>query len=283
MSYFNLVEDFILEKEVNNASPSTITYYNQSLGKFGEFLKGREITQKVVNEYKKELMNTVKPTSVNTYLRGLRAFINYCDYPIEVKLVKEEEIIKEIYTEQELKLLLKKPKKSSFVKYKTWVMINLFLSTGIRLSSALEIKIGDINFAGGYIILRHTKNRKQQIIPMSKQLELILKEYLIRRKGDEEDYLLCSSSGTKLDTRTAQEQIQRYNKSRGVNKTSVHLFRHTFATMYLKNGGDIYRLQKLLGHSSIKVTEKYLHYTTAELQRDYNKLNPLDRLTFKIK
>ena len=91
------------------------------------------------------------------------------------------------------------------------------------------------------------------------------------------------ATGTKLDIRTAQEQIQRYNKSRGVNKTSVHLFRHTFATMYLKNGGDIYRLQKLLGHSSIKITEKYLHYTTAELQRDYNKLNPLDRLTFKIK
>ena len=96
MSYFNLVEDFILEKEVNNASPSTITYYNQTLGKFGEFLEGKEITQKVVNEYKKELMNTVKPTSVNTYLRGLRAFINYYDYPIEVKLVKEEEVIKEI-------------------------------------------------------------------------------------------------------------------------------------------------------------------------------------------
>lgn len=283
MSYFNLVEEFLMEKEINNAAPATVKYYEGALKKFGDFLGEKKISQKEIDNYKHFLMKSVNPNSTNYYLRAIRTFVNFYEMPYTVKLVKETESVKEPYTTAELKLLLRRPPIRNFHRYKTWVMINTFISTGMRLSSALEIRVGDVNLESGVITLRHTKNRKILLVPISRQLEKVLNEYIKRRKGEPDDYLFCNSCGGRMDTRTAQQQVQRYNRARGINKTSIHLFRHTFATMYLKNGGDIYKLQKILGHSSIKITEKYLHYTTADIEKDFSKLNPLDNITYRVK
>ena len=100
--------------------------------------------------------------------------------------------------------LLEKPdiKNCSFSCYKTWVFENYLLGTGNRISTALDLHIGDINFQSGVITLRKTKNRKQQIIPLSNTLADILQEYLQIRGGDDEDYLFCNEYGDKALERT---------------------------------------------------------------------------------
>ena len=179
-----------------------------------------------------------------------------------------------------LKRLLKKPnvKECTFTEYKTWVFENYLLGTGNRISTALNIRIKDIHFSDGVIILRKTKNRKQQIIPMSKTLEGVLMEYLLYRDGSEEDYLFCNEYGEQGDRRSYQQAVYRYNIKRNVNKTSCHLFRHTFAKNWILNGGDIFRLQKLLGHSSMDIVKNYVNMFSDDLQIGFDEFNPLDNL-----
>jgi integrase/recombinase XerD len=284
--------EFIQSCKIKNLSPYTITSYELHFKRFKEFLdKSRiiildEISKDLLNKYimhlKGELQN---PISVNTYLRTARAFLYFCmklgylkDFKVE--LIKAEKKIKETYTNSELKLLLKKPnlKKDSFVEYRDWVIVNFLIGTGVRLSTLINIKIKDIDCSSGFFKTSHSKNKRQQLIPLPSSLINILQEYINYRKGKEEGYLFCTVSAEQLTKNAITHTIQWYNKSKGVNKTSIHLFRHTFAKLYILNGGDIFRLQKLLGHSSIEMVREYVEMFNTDLKDGYDKFNPLEQL-----
>lgn len=114
---------------------------------------------------------------------------------------------------------------------------------------------------------------------MTHSLTIVLTEYLKYRKGNLEDYLFCGKYGNKLTTRGMQNAIENYNKSRGVNKTSVHLFRHTFAKNWILNGGDIFKLQKVLGHSSLNMVREYVNMFDKDLKQNFDEFNPLEKFT----
>jgi integrase/recombinase XerD len=128
------------------------------------------------------------------------------------------------------------------------------------------------------IKLSTTKSRKQQIITLSTSLCKILEEYLQYRNGEDEDYLFCSEFGGQMSRYTLSSAIITYNRKRGVDLTSLHAFRHTFAKMYILNGGEITRLQHLMGHADITTTRKYINLYVKEVQSGYDELNPLDTL-----
>ena len=148
-------------------------------------------------------------------------------------------------------------------------------------SSALNVRISDIRFDEGVIIIRKVKNRKQQIIPLSRTLSEVLREYLVIRGGNNEDYLFCNIYGEQGSRRMYQELVQEYNIKRNVNKTSCHLFRHTFAKKWILAGGDVFRLQKVLGHSDLSITREYVQMFGDDLQMDFDKFNPLDKMQRK--
>lgn len=284
------VELFIKKCKVKNLSEATIISYQDKIRKLIGFLGANypveKITENTVDDFVLYLREQgLKETTVNTYLRNIRTIFYYLMengkmQPFTIRLMKTEEAIKETYTEQELRKLLKKPdmKKANFNEYRIWVLENYLLATGNRISTALSVQLKDIDFANGLITLRKTKNRKQQIIPLSHSLSLILQEYIEIRGGNEEDYLFCNNWGGKPNKRTFQQCVADYNIKRGVNKTSCHLFRHTFAKMWILNGGDAFRLQKMLGHSSLEVTRRYIQMFSDDLQIDFNSFNPLESL-----
>jgi len=111
----------------------------------------------------------------------------------KIELPKVEKKIRETYTASEIEKLLVKPnlKKCRFSEYRNWVIINYLLSTANRISTAINLRIRDLNFEDDEIILRKTKNKRQYTIPMNKHLKKILIEYLSYRKGKPEDYLFC--------------------------------------------------------------------------------------------
>ena len=245
------------------------------------------ITQNEVDEFILYLKNEckVKSVTINSYLRTIRVFLYFCTDSgympaFRIGMVKEEKKIKETYTTEELERPLEKPdiSKCRFSEYRAWVFENFLVATGMRISSALNVKIKDLDFTEYTIFIRKTKNRKQQVIPLSYTLAEILREYLEIREGDEDSYVFCNDFGEKGNRRTYQQLIQRYNLSRNVNKTSCHLFRHTFAKNWILAGGDIFRLQKILGHYDLEMTKEYLAMFGQDLQMDFEKFNPLDRL-----
>lgn len=276
---------------LRNLAEQTLIHKEQHIKNFFEFIDDddyliKDVNKELVDNYNHHLMNgDIKAVTVNTYLRNLRAFINWCadnNYVerFKITMLKVDEEIKETYSEMQLKILLEKPdiKSCSFVEYRSWVLVNYLLSTGNRLGTIINLKIRDIDFENEMVAMRTVKNRKQQIIPLSRSMCVILKEYLSFRKGEPDDYLFISTYGEQLTKGAFEKSIEHYNKVRGINITSIHALRHTFAKMYVKNGGDVFRLQKLLGHSDISTTRIYVNLFANDIKENYEKFNPLDTL-----
>lgn len=284
-------EVFIKRCIIKNLSAQTVKTYRNHYMVFGRFVGEdyllSELTKDTVDNfiiYLKE-HNQCNDISINSYLRTVRAFLYYMmeqDYMKRFKIdkLKVDKKIKEVYSEGDLKLLLKKPnlKICSFGEFRMWVFSNFLLGTGMRLSSALSLLNKDIDFDNALIYINKTKNRKAQVIPLSKTLSNILTEYLQYRGGKSDDYLFCSVEGGKAAVRSYQDALNAYNKKRGVLKTGAHRYRHTFAKNWILNGGDVFRLQKMLGHSDLTVVREYVQMFGNDLSIDFDKFNPLDTL-----
>ena len=156
-------------------------------------------------------------------------------------------------------------------------MINYLLGTGQRRRTVVNLTVGDIDLANKLVKVRVVKNRKPTILPLTSSLTTILEEYLSIRGGENEDPLFCDREGRGMNCGSLTNMVRKYNLKRGVDKTSVHLFRHTFAYMSMKNGMDLIRLQHLLGHSKIDTTQRYLmSFGFEDLKEDYELYNPLE-------
>ena len=255
--------------KASNGDVLCSTINRDTIEEFIEFLKNRN--------------PNIRATSINSYLKDLRTLLYYFmerGYlkQFQVKLIKEDINIKETYSNEEIELLLQKPnlKKCDFSEYRNWVITCYLLATGNRLSTVCELKNKDIDFNSGMIHLRKVKNRKSYNMPLSTTLEKILVEYMKYRKGEEEDYLFCNKYGDKLQESSLGTAIYRYNRRRGVKKTSVHLYRNTFAKIYITNEGDIARLQRLLGHSTPTMSLRYAKMFDTDLDYRFDERNPLD-------
>lgn len=290
-------KEFILDCKIRNLAEDTIDYYEKSFYYFNNYISenyeekeiniSEEITQELVNNYILYMQEEkgLKITTINIRIRGIRSILyffmekGYIDH-FKIKQAKADEEIPDLYTDDEIKKLLKKPniKKCSFAEYRTWVVENFFVGTGVRSRTLRYTLIKHLDFENDLIKLATTKGRKMLFIPMSKSLKKILIEYLKIRGGEPNDYLFCNLEGKQLTINALNNIISKYNKQRGVNKTGIHLFRHYFAKNYIQNGGNALKLQKLLGHSTLAQTQHYVDLYGKDLQKDYDLFNPLDQL-----
>lgn len=275
--------------KLNNYSPYTVNFYEQSLHNFSLFCDLNQpigvLDSNLMEEYTLYLQQrNVSSVTVHCYLRGMSKIINYLSdkgliKPFKVALPKVEKPVKEIYTEAELKKLLRKPniKKCSFAEYRNWVIVNYLLGTGQRRNTVRNIKIQDLDLENGLVKLTAMKNKKQTILPLTKSLVAILEEYLSFRGGEPTDYLFCTWEGKQFSSEGFSTNIRKYNMKRGVERTSIHLFRHTFAYLSMKNNMEIIRLQQLLCHGRLETTEKYLtSFGFEDLKENYELYNPLE-------
>lgn len=285
-------EDFIAEKIALKSSDATINSYRGRYKAFTEYFSGDHLCSDVSSTivfqfviFLQERNPDIKTVTINTYLRHIRAiFYSFMNLgymnKFQIKMLRCEQELIETYSEAELERLLKKPdrKTCSFSEYRNWVMICYFLGTGIRLGTLSNLKIQDIDFENHEVSLRKVKNKKQYTIPITSSLEQILIEYLRFRKGKPEDYLFCSQYGSQLQKDSITTSIYRYNRSRGVLKTSVHQFRHTFAKNWILNRGDPFRLKAILGHSNMEMVNNYVNMFGKDLHKDFDIFNPLENM-----
>lgn len=289
---------FIAEKKRKGRAPDTIRNYQSDYQRFLSFLEGTgyslkcaDVTVEYVDDYMDYLQedngeDTLRPASVNNYLRSLRAFLYWCQdhYSMErfpVDLVQETEEIKETFTNEELRKLIRKPSPSAeFTEWRTWAITNWVLGTGNRCSTVCNVKLRDIDFETMEIHLTKTKNHREQIVPMSRELEAAISTFIQIWRSDAEDgdYLFCNVSADKLTPNALKHSFRDYVQSRGVTKTSIHTMRHTFAKSWVVNGGEITRLQMLLGHKTLEMTRHYVNMLVADLQINFDEFNPLDNL-----
>ena len=287
---FSVLEGFENFKTVclvKGLSSETIRWYNESLKYFSRFFDLQnnisDVTEDIITKYIVFCLNNKnKITTINTRLTALKSFFNWAYEEhlirkIKIKLLKHTVKVKDTYTIDELEKLLKKPnlKKCDFTEYRDWVISNFFISLAPRVSTLVNIKIKDLDLKYGEVIFTHMKTKRQQVLPLTKYMINILKEYLSFRKGDKEDFLFCSRYGQPLTKNALRISLNKYNKRRNVNRTGRHIYRNTFAKLWILNHGDAFRLQKILGHSTIEMTKRYIEMYSDDLKANMEELNPI--------
>ena len=282
----DLFNQYVLDKGVT-CTATTTTQLKYKILPFIQWCGDKPITQQTINDYMLYLNSSYSNTvTINSYLKHIRAFINWCfdnDFipttPIKYHIKNNYQANKECYTDHELQLLLTKPSTNNFTDIRNWCIVNFFIGTGCRINTLINVRICDISFASATITFNVTKNKKMQVVPLSTTLAKVLRIYLNSWVHTDNDYLFPNQYGDKLSNNSVTHAIAKYNKKRGVSKTSCHLFRHTFAHNYLLANGDIFRLQALLGHSTLDMVRIYANMNNIDsLKHNYDKLNLLDTL-----
>ncbi|MBR3889839.1 site-specific integrase [bacterium] len=222
-------------------------------------------------------IDDVSEQTVISYFRDFRSIMYFAmdngwikRYSIVIK--DREPPIKNCYNDSEIKRLLKKPDDKNFTEYRNWVIVNYLLSTGHRIQTIINLKVGDVDLDEGYINVNVQKNTNTRRITIINKLNKILKEYIAYYRSDEDgypldgEYLFCNRYGEQLTDTGLKKAIKNYNESRNVNKTSIHLFRHTFAKDWIMGGGDLITLQQMLGQSSLKMVQRYANLYATDLK-----------------
>jgi integrase/recombinase XerD len=296
--------DFIIEKEARNLAPASIKTYKDSFIKFTKFFNFDTDTEldEVTQQHIYQWIGTMKQeglsiSSINHYIRDIRCFMYWCMdvdrayvKPYKIQTLTKQEEPPKLFEDDEVELLLEKPRaRESFVVWRTWAICNWVLGTGNRASTICNVKIKDVDFRRSEIVLAHTKNKKAQTIPLSSSLATILKEYIrVWRKGvDSEAYLFCNVGEEKLTTNALRISFEKYCKDRECTHTSIHGLRHNFAKAWVKNNGNMFVLQKILGHSTLDMTRRYVKLFGEDLFffsfRDFLIGFPLKRCIFRKK
>ena len=288
-SVAEVFEDFVLSQMAQGLSDITIATYRHHIHSISNHLDIQKPLEALTRKDLEAMIVSMRAfglahNSISSYCRVLRTFSNWCrraglNIP-ELPKIKDRETVKEAYTDAELLALLKRPKKDcSFCEYRNWVIVNFLMNSGCRSSSVRNIQNRDVDLDTRQVILRHNKNGKIQTVPLCSQMVFILREYMPIRGGKPDDYLFCDQYGGMLSMNGLRLANARHNTSRGVEKTSAHLYRHTFARKYLVDcGGDAFMLQRLLGHSTLKMTKHYCAIYDADIAKDYDRFSPLAQL-----
>ena len=275
-----------------NLREGTINHYKQSYVQFAKFFDMQmpvsemdaQLYQKYVIFLRETLHNDV---SINSYLRDFITTMHflmnegYLPY-FKMQAIKVDRSGVETYSEEELMALLKKPniKKCSFIEYQSWVMTNFLFSTAVRQRSLRFIKVKDLDFDNNVVYVTVTKNRKSLIVPFNRTLSNILKEFLkYRQHKSDDDFLFCNVFGQQLNKSTSYHMLYEYNKRRGVETTGIHRYRHTFAKQWILNGGNVVSLSKMLGHSSLQITQNYINLLVSDVAKEVETINLLDKFS----
>jgi integrase/recombinase XerD len=281
-------ERFTQERRyLQNVSANTLEWYKYSFRAFTPYLKEAPVEPSALRQALKNALielsrSTLKPSSINDYIRALNAFLRWCHDEghlaqlIRLIPLREEQKVIAAFTPQHIERLLAwKPQ--TFAEHRLAALISLLLDSGLRISEALGLCRQDVDI-DNLLIRVHGKGGRQRTVPMSIGLRKVLFKFLQRHSHD---ILLPTLNGTRCIPRNVLREFQWLAKQLRIEgvRFSPHSLRHTFAINYLRNGGNAFYLQRILGHSTLEMTNRYVRSLGIDdLQAVHDRLSILSTL-----
>lgn len=290
-------EEFKLRCDSRNLSMGTLDWYRQILGGLGRFLAERyeitgmeEITPGHIRTHLVQLKaRDLSSETIHRTYGGLRCFFRFLvreglirSNPMELveRPRRERHLIQPLLPEQ-VRTLLDQADPKTFLGLRNKVLMMLMLDSGLRLSEALRLKLRDVDTAGGTVLVMG-KGRKERRVPFAKVTRQGLDAFLAMRRRSvvTSDLLFTSRDGRELTSRHIQILIKRYGERAGIRgvRVSPHTLRHTCATQYIRNGGDPFSLQQILGHSTLEMVRNYVNLASRDVYDAHRRFSPIDRL-----
>ena len=295
-------------KIVKNASEHTIRNYTIDLNCLKNFLLSNEVSKlddvehqpdiktidrKAIREYLAHLHeNNHSKKTIARRLSSLRTFFKYAKQhlfidvnPIEdIETPKIDKKIPASLSFDQIKILFSQPDLHSYLGFRDRTIMELFYSSGLRVSELTALDRGDFD-ADNLLIRLKGKGNKERIVPITKNAAVWINDYLKHPERFQEidghfgqvdnNAIFLNKHGTRLSSRSVDRLFDRYFLSSGLaGKVTPHTIRHSIATHWLENGMDLKTIQTLLGHSSLATTTIYTQVSTELKKKVYNDSHP---------
>lgn len=289
-----LFQQFLRERTyINNVTASTREWYETAWKAFrtahasaperpssAPLIAKSDLQQFVVHLRERGL----KPVTCNTWIRAMNAFCRWLheqgEIPAAVKLAPQrlEKRIIRTHDEAALRAILS-CRPQTFAHRRIHALVSTILDTGCRIEEVLGAQVTDFDF-DNLLLTVYGKGRKERRVPISTELRKLLFRFgqFKERAGVDSHLMFPAREGGRWEQRNALRSFYCLLKRLGLRRSGFHLLRHTFATQYLRSGGDVVRLSIILGHAEVSTTMKYLHLLTEDLQRPHQSLSILNRL-----
>lgn len=274
------------QKLKGQRAASTIENYNHYLKVFLSFagdIKVTEINLDLIDNFQKYLLEKkgLKQATACYHLVSLRVLLKYlsirkdinCLNWQKVELPEVEKKILPALTEKEEERLLLAAKPNKKRRLRDRAILQLLLSSGIRVSELTNLKIKDVDFNNRRFTVTG-KGNKQRVCFFDKKTAHFLQRHLKERKQQDSKLLFCGQNSS-LTPRTIQRTIKKYAKKARIREKVVttHTLRRTFGARMLRHGVDTRHIQRFLGHKTIVTTQLYTNIEQPELQNIYSKAN----------
>jgi site-specific recombinase XerD len=203
-----------------------------------------------------------------------------------LKLPQIPKTFPEPLSEEEIERVLSATLEGTNERLRNFSIMMLFLDTGIRLDELVNLKLSRIDFTIGEMTI-FGKGGKERKVPIGLQAKRALLDYLAKERRDpvnpqDEDCVYLNVDGYPITHEAVEKMFQRVKKLTGVPKLHPHACRHTFSVRYLVNGGDAFSLQRILGHTSLEMTRKYVNLASTDVKEKHRKFSPMDNIRFRV-
>jgi len=300
--------------ESNHFSERTVESYTLYIKQFLSFIEKyysriislEKITKDIILDYQNYLANfktekgiPLSNTTQRLKLQALKKFFTYLarrdlilqDPSTILTFPKEEQrLMRNILSEREVFTLLEKTKLRDPVSIRNRAIVETFYATGMRTSELCNLKIHDIDLKEQTVTIVKGKGNKSRIVPLgqygSYYISLYLekaRKYMLKGKRDDPGYLFLSLRGNPFNKSTINKSVMRSirNKIKLNKEISCYTFRHSIATHLLKNKVDIMYIASLLGHASLRTTQRYLHIEISDLKKMHSLYHPREKQSIR--
>ena len=291
MTLSNSIDLFCNEQLIRGNADYTIKSYKSHLAAFIKFTGNidiKELSYDLYCKYIIYLRNSIKNLStvtIHTYANSLKCFFTYLyqnnlidtdiSYNIK-KLPKQIYKIPNIISIDVMRKIINDFDLRCEIDTRNALILVLAFDSGIRLSELIRLKIDDLDLNNKTIRVTG-KNKKQRNIPLTDTIEFYLLNYLDFYKFKNTGPLLVNSRSEPIKRSAIISLFRRIKAKYNLKDFHPHLLRHSFATLFLKNGGDSLVLQDILGHSTLEMTRKYVHLANSIKMSEQKKYSPLSQ------
>lgn len=232
--------------------------------------------------------------AINTYLRSIRAFWSWLvredvimSSPFsKVRIPKAPKKVIATFSNTQLADMLKAINTATVAGFRDWTMILMLLDTGLRASELTGLILDDVNLEDGLMKV-HGKGNKERVVPIGGRVQKAIWRYLQRNRSQPANplcpTLFLTASGRPITTDRLRTTVEKYANKANITgvRCSPHTFRHTFAISYLRTGGDVFSLQRILGHSSLEIVRNYVNMGGADVKACHRRFSPADNMEIR--
>jgi len=314
----NLIQGYRLCARTEGKSENTIRIATTSLTALKDFLESRQYSADVTeigagelrefilhlqqvkafehHPYTEPQTKGLSGHAINTYLRSIRAFWSWLvreeiimSSPFSrVKIPKPPRKVIATFSEEQLNAILRAINTATPNGFRDWTIILTLLDTGMRVTEMTDLKMHDVNLAQRCLKVLG-KGNKERIVPIGISVQRATAKYLTKYRTNPlyplSDSLFLNRDGMPLTPNRIQSIIETYANRAGITgvRASPHTFRHTFAITYLRNGGDVFTLQRILGHETLDMVRNYVTLAQSDLQEAHLRCSPVDNLKIRAR